>query len=98
MDFEDIPEADESPVIVQGEESQYFYEENPLTQAPAETVEEETYYYEEAPAVTQQMPPPVPQQDIWNMPEPEADDALTYVNILLCCCKQSGICYSSPLV
>lgn len=79
MDFEDIPEAEESPVIVQGEEP-YYYEENPLAQSTGqETVEQETYFYEEPSNSAMQMPPPVPQQeDVWMMPEPEADDALTY--------------------
>ena len=80
MDFEDIPEAEESPVIiVQGEEP-YFYEENPLAQsAGQEIAEQETYYYEEPSNSVMQMPPPVPQsEDVWMMPEPEADDALTY--------------------
>ena len=77
MDFEDIPEAEESPVIVQGEEP-YYYEENPLMSPTAEITEQETFYYEESSNSTMQMPPPVPEQNVWMMPEPEADDALTY--------------------
>ena len=77
MDFEDIPEAEESPVIVQGEEP-YYYEENPLMSPTAESAEKETFYYEEKSNSSKQMPPAAPQQDVWMMPEPEADDALTY--------------------
>jgi hypothetical protein len=81
MDFEDIPEADEGHVIVQQEEP-YFYEENPLKQATtAEATEEEPYYYEEPSHGANQMAATAPEQDIWEMPEPEPDDALTYVNM-----------------
>ena len=75
MDFEDIPEADEGHVIVQQEEP-YFYEENPLKQTSAA---EATDYYEEPAHGANQMAPAVPEQDIWEMPEPEPEDALTYV-------------------
>jgi hypothetical protein len=91
MDFEDIPEAEESPVIVQQDEP-YFYEENPLKQVAAtEIAEQEPYYYEDPPNVANQMPPGVPEQNTWEMPEPEPDDALTYVSFnffaaqWLCC-------------
>lgn len=80
MDFEDIPEAEESPVIVQQDEP-YFYEENPLKKTTAsEIAEQEPYYYEDPPNVANQMPPGVPEQNTWEMPEPEPDDALTYVS------------------
>jgi hypothetical protein len=81
MDFEDIPEAEESPVIVQQDEP-YFYEENPLKQVGAtEIAEQDPYYYEDTPNVANQMPPGVPEQNTWEMPEPEPDDALTYVSL-----------------
>ena len=76
MDF-----AYESHVIVQQEEP-HFYEESPLIQAStAEATEEEPYYYEEPSHGANQMAATVPEQDIWEMPEPEPDDTLTYVDM-----------------
>lgn len=86
MDFEDIPEAEESPVVEQQQQEEpFYYEENPMTEMPApEVVENEPYYYEEPSAQnvtaamqTMQMPPPAPEEDAWMMPEPEPEDALT---------------------
>ena len=77
MDFEDIPEADESPIVVK-QENPYFYEVNPLMQA-SELVEQEPYSFEEPTNVAIPMPAAVPEKSTWEMPEPEADDALTYV-------------------
>ena len=87
MDFEDIPEAEEGHVIVQQEEP-YFYEENPLKQqaSAAEVTEEDPYYYEEPAHGANQMAAAVPEQDIWEMPEPEPEDALTYVEMVYTVC------------
>jgi hypothetical protein len=80
MDFEDIPEADESPIVVK-QEDPYFYEENPLKQTsmPDPLEQQEPYYYEEPTNAAIPMPTAVPEKNTWEMPEPEADDALTYV-------------------